>query len=71
MKRLSTLLRERYKVISELGSDSLQDILNKLYENQKRIGHCDYWDAIKRNHLDFFKDVPETYKKILKVEWRP
>ena len=70
MKRWSTLLRERYRVISDMGVDSLKDIVKR-----KESG-LNYWDAVKSHYLEWIptykkKDLIKYRKKIRKIEWKP
>ncbi len=46
-RRWASIIRERYKVLSELGIDGMRDIIKRFDENQ------DYWDSVKEHHVDF------------------
>jgi hypothetical protein len=53
---LDSLFILRYKVLSDLGEQQLEDILRRMKDNRKKVGHNDYWNAVRENHLVFFKD---------------
>lgn len=43
------LISLRYRVISDLGVDALEDITRRLRKSQKEVGYCDYSKAVKEN----------------------
>lgn len=67
MKKPTTLVSERYRVLSQMGVDAL-----KRFINLKDSG-LGYWEAIRKEQADWneLNGYKKDAEKIRKMEWRP
>lgn len=67
MKRWKTILRERYKVIRDLGIDGIDGVSETMHNNRKTMGHYGYTEGILEYHKHFFKDNERVMKQLNKI----
>lgn len=59
------VLRQRYKVLSEIGVFRLKEFI-RIFEEKH-----DYWEATKQFESEWWKNQPKVYKRLIKAEWKP
>lgn len=52
---IESLFLLRNKVLTDMGHEQLIDITRRFEENRKKVGHSDYYGAIRENHLEHYK----------------
>lgn len=59
------LVKLRYKVLSEMGMDAIEDIISRFRENNGKTinekGYDEtygYWHAVRDHYIDWLKDSP-------------
>ncbi len=68
MRRWKTIVKERYRVLSEIGLEGLEQLVFQFKTNQKKYGHCNYAQGVIDFHLEWFKNNEKIRNKIIKLE---